>query len=106
MVARSRSATGPFETLAQATGGGNSVILELGGNWVAPGHNSVIQDARGEQWLLYHAVDANRPRSKPGDDINSRRVMLLDRLVWANGWPQLRRPSSGPQPAPAVRRRD
>jgi arabinan endo-1,5-alpha-L-arabinosidase len=106
MVARSRSATGPFETMAQATGAGNSVILELGGNWVAPGHNSVIEDARGEHWLLYHAVDANRPRSKPGEDINSRRVMLLDRLSWANGWPQLRRPSSGPQPAPAVRRRD
>jgi arabinan endo-1,5-alpha-L-arabinosidase len=106
MVARSRSATGPFQTLAEATGAPNSVILELGGDWVAPGHNAVVEDARGEQWLLYHAVDARRPRSKPGDDINSRRVMLLDRLGWANGWPQLRRPTSGPQPAPAMRRSD
>jgi arabinan endo-1,5-alpha-L-arabinosidase len=104
MVARSRSATGPFETMAQATGAGNSVVLELGGNWVAPGHNAVVEDARGNHWLLYHAVDARRPRSKPGDEINSRRVMLLDRLNWANGWPQVRSPSSNPQRAPAVRR--
>jgi arabinan endo-1,5-alpha-L-arabinosidase len=105
MVARSRSATGPFQTLAEATGPRNSVVLELGGNWVAPGHNAVVEDARGDHWLLYHAVDARRPRSKPGDDINSRRVMLLDRLHWGtNGWPQVRSPSSGPQPAPAMRR--
>ena len=41
MVARSRSATGPFETLEQATGKPHSIILEKRGNWFAPGHNSV-----------------------------------------------------------------
>ncbi|MDB5667939.1 MAG: glycoside hydrolase, family 43 [Alphaproteobacteria bacterium] len=105
MVARSRSATGPFQTLAQATGAPNSVILERSGNWVAPGHNSVIEDARGNHWVLYHAVDSRRPRTRPTDDINTRRVMLLDRLVWRDGWPRVEGngPSTGSQPGPALR---
>ena len=103
MVARSRSATGPFETFAQATGAANSVILEQGGNWLAPGHNSVIRDAAGDFWLLYHAVDRRQSRSKPADEINTRRVMLLDRLVWEKGWPRVRSgvPSAGPSRRPA-----
>jgi arabinan endo-1,5-alpha-L-arabinosidase len=35
MVARSRAATGPFETLAQATGASQSVILERSAEWNA-----------------------------------------------------------------------
>ena len=105
MVARSRSATGPFETLAAATGASNSVILERRDIWVAPGHNAVVRDARGQDWMLYHAVDSRRPRSKPKDDVNTRRVMLLDRIVWRDGWPRVEGngPSTGPQPAPAAR---
>jgi arabinan endo-1,5-alpha-L-arabinosidase len=104
LVARSRSATGPFETMAQATGAGNSAILEAGGHWHAPGHNSVITDARGDDWIVYHAVDTRRPREKPTDDVNTRRVMLIDRLVWVDGWPRIERgPSETPRPAPVVR---
>lgn len=105
MVARSRSATGPFETLADATGAANSVILERGGIWVAPGHNSVVTDAHGHDWIVYHAVDSRRPRSRPTDDINTRRVMLIDRLVYRDGWPRVEGgvPSTAPQPRPAPR---
>jgi arabinan endo-1,5-alpha-L-arabinosidase len=80
MVARSRRATGPFETLGRP-------ILEARGRWLAPGHNSVITDDRGRDWIVYHAVDTNRPRTLPGDEINTRRIMLIDRIVWKNGWP-------------------
>ena len=105
LVARSRSATGPFETLAQATGAPTSVILERRDVWVAPGHNSVVRDEAGVDWMLYHAVDSRRPRSKPGAEINTRRVMLLDRIVWSDGWPRIEGagPSSGPQPRPVTR---
>ena len=44
---------------------------------------------KGETFILYHAVDARQPRSKPEDEINTRRVMLVDRLVWQDGWPQI-----------------
>jgi arabinan endo-1,5-alpha-L-arabinosidase len=106
LVARSRSATGPFQTMADATGAPSSVILQRRGRWIAPGHNAVIRDARGDDWLLYHAVDVNRPRSKPSDDVNTRRVMLLDRIVWRDGWPRVDGdgPSEGPRSVPAVPR--
>ena len=81
MVARSRSATGPFELKPR------KVILEAAGNWHAPGHNSIITDGEGQDWILYHAVDTRRPRQKPTDDINTRRVMLIDRIEWKDGWP-------------------
>ena len=87
MVARSPSATGPFETLEQARGTPESIILGKFGKWVAPGHNSVITDERGQDWMLYHAVDADRPRVKPADDVNTRRAMLIDRIEWRDGWP-------------------
>lgn len=105
MVARSRSATGPFETLQQASGAPNSVILERRGRWIAPGHNSVIEDARGDHWMLYHAVDANRSRGRETDEVNSRRVMLIDRITWRDGWPRVEGngPSEGARPGPAAR---
>ena len=103
MVARSRSATGPFETLKAATGAPSSVILARRGIWVAPGHNSTIRDKGGRDWMLYHAVDSRRPRSKPGDDVNTRRVMLIDPIVWRDGWPRVEGdgPSTGPMPRPS-----
>ena len=105
MVARSRSATGPFETLAAATGAPSSVILARRGHWVAPGHNSVAEDRAGNHWMLYHAVDSRRPRHRPTDDINTRRIMLIDRIVWRDGWPRVEGdgPSTGPRPRPRTR---
>ena len=102
MVARSREATGPFETLAQSTGAAQSVILERRGTWTAVGHNSVVTDAAGDDWMVYHGVDTRRPRTLPTDPVNSRRVMLIDRIVWRDGWPQLMEgaPSGTPQRAP------
>ncbi len=99
MVARSRSATGPFEIAP------DKVILEMNQAWNAPGHNSVITDEAGQDWMLYHAVDVRQPRSKPDAEVNTRRVMLIDRIEWREGWPRLAgAPTTGPQPAPATRR--
>lgn len=89
MVARSKSATGPFETLEQAGGTPHSIILAKRGNWIAPGHNAIATDRRGNNWILYHAVDIRRPRAKAGDEINTRRVMLIDRIRWRDGWPRI-----------------
>lgn len=95
MVARSQSSTGPFESLSPSP-----VILAARGNWVAPGHNAIITDRRGHDWMVYHAVDARRPRTLPGDDINTRRVMLIDPIVWRDGWPSIDGPSAEPRRRP------
>jgi arabinan endo-1,5-alpha-L-arabinosidase len=100
LVARSRNATGPFEKLTP-----NPVILAARGKWHAPGHNSIITDASGQDWIVYHAVDVGKPRTNPKDDINTRRIMLIDRIVWRDGWPRIAGDgaSSQPQTRPATR---
>lgn len=106
MVARSRSAEGPFETLAGATGEPQSVILELNTRFLAPGHNSVIRDAAGDDWIVYHAIDVNKRHIEAiAGDRDVRRIMLLDRLVYRKGWPRVEwgSPSTLPKRAPVVR---
>lgn len=85
MVARSRRATGPFE-LRPGT------LVARGDRWIGPGHNAVVEDPSGESWIVYHAVDSAQPRTKPTDAVNTRRVMLIDRIAWEDGWPILMGP--------------
>lgn len=82
MVARARDPLGPFEQL-------EAPILEADGAWLAPGHNSVIADAAGRDWIVYHAIHAQRhaARAEPGVE----RVLLVDRLEYRDGWPALAR---------------
>lgn len=103
LVARARSATGPFRTLEQATGAPHSIILHRNARWNAPGHNAIVTDAAGQDWIVYHAVDVRNPRQSPTEEINRRRILLIDRIVWRNGWPAIEGPSDGPRPAPVVR---
>jgi arabinan endo-1,5-alpha-L-arabinosidase len=60
----------------------------------------VITDAAGQDWIVYHAVDVGRPRTKPTDELNTRRIMLIDRIRWVNGWPVIDAPSETPEAAP------
>lgn len=102
MVARSRRPTGPFATRADATGSADSVILRANDRWLAPGHNSVVVDDAGNWWIVYHAIDRRRPRDPWTALPNSRRVMLVDRLTWRSGWPEIAGgvPSAGPEAPP------
>jgi arabinan endo-1,5-alpha-L-arabinosidase len=102
MVARSKSATGPFETLEQAKGVPHSLMLHKNGRWLAPGHNCVVEDKAGQLWMLYHAIDRDRPRQRQEDEINSRRILLIDPIEWRDGWPHIGTPSGKPRKAPAT----
>jgi arabinan endo-1,5-alpha-L-arabinosidase len=102
MVARSTSATGPFETLEQAKGVPHSLMLFKSERWLAPGHNTIVTDKAGDVWIVYHAIDVNRPRQRQEDEINSRRILLIDRIDWKDGWPYVGTPSDEPKPAPAA----
>lgn len=104
MVARSRHATGPFQRLAATRPGLSSVILHRNDRWAGPGHNSVIHDEAGQDWMFYHAISTRHPYL-PGGNKAVRRVMLSDRIVYRNGWPTIahRSPSVGWQPAPVTR---
>ena len=102
MVARSKSAIGPFETLEQAKGVPHSLMLFKSERWLAPGHNCVVSDRAGDVWMIYHAIDVNRPRQRQEDEVNSRRVLLIDRIEWKDGWPHIGTPSQEPQRAPVT----
>lgn len=100
MIARSKSATGPFETLEQACGVPHSLMLSKNDRWLAPGHNSIVTDKARQTWIVYHAIDVNRPRQRQEDEINSRRILLIDRIEWNNGWPFVGTPSEDKRPGP------
>ncbi|HYX45764.1 MAG TPA: glycoside hydrolase family 43 protein [Sphingomicrobium sp.] len=102
MVARSENATGPFETLEEAKGVPHSLILFKNDRWLAPGHNCIVIDEAGEYWIIYHAIDVNRPRQTQEDEINSRRILMMDRIEWHDGWPWVGTPSDQPRAAPSV----
>jgi arabinan endo-1,5-alpha-L-arabinosidase len=102
MVARSRSPTGPFETLEEARGVPHSLMLYKSERWLAPGHNSIVTDKAGDSWIVYHAIDVNRRRQRQEDEINSRRILLIDKIHWRDGWPHVGTPSDGPQAAPVT----
>jgi arabinan endo-1,5-alpha-L-arabinosidase len=102
MVARSASATGPFETLEEARGVPHSLILVRSEKWLAPGHNTIFTDKAGQTWIMYHAIDVDRPRQRQEDEINSRRPLLIDKIEWRDGWPHIGQPSEVPQAAPVT----
>ncbi len=96
MAARSKSATGPFETMADAERRKNSIILERNERWKGPGHNSVVKDVANQYWMVYHAIDTTMQPFA--------RVMLIDKIKFENGWPVIATgtPSATAQKAPMV----
>ena len=106
MVARSSSPTGPFEKLGDANDSTSSVILEENAIWDAPGHNAIFSDATGDDWIFYHAINAKDPEHHdviPDDDYYPR-VLLIDRITYSNGWPEISggSPSYTEQTGPSV----
>jgi arabinan endo-1,5-alpha-L-arabinosidase len=102
MVARSREPTGPFETLEEARGVPHSLMLFKSERWLAPGHNCTVTDKAGDVWMVYHAIDVNRPRQRQEDEVNSRRILLIDKIIWRDGWPFVGTPSEESQAAPVT----
>lgn len=107
-VGRSKQPEGPFldrlgADMAAPRAGGTPVLPQNGNRWIGPGHNTVFQDGAGQWWTIYHAVDRNEPYFAAPD--LTRRLALLDRVDWVDGWPVVaagRGPSDATLPAPAV----
>ena len=89
-VARARRLLGPWERNPA------NPILKSNEHWRCPGHGSLVTDASGRTYLLYHAYD-------PEDFQFAGRQGLVDEVTWtAQGWPEInggRGPSaSAPSP--------
>ena len=106
MVARASSAFGPFEPYREPGAAGPSAILARNEFWNAPGHNSIITDDAGEDWMFYHAVDTGHAHLEGrGAGRSSDRVMLLDPISYHDGWPRVAGPSAGQRDGPVMRRK-
>jgi arabinan endo-1,5-alpha-L-arabinosidase len=106
MVARSLSPLGPFVPRIDAAGNAQHIVLEQKDHWLAPGHNAIATDSAGQDWIFYHAIAPSQRWLKQAGRRDVRRVMLMDRIVYHNGWPQIGggQPSKTPQHGPAMRR--
>lgn len=77
--------------------GSGNPILTSKCNAAGPGGETIITDARGQTWMLYHAWNAGAV-----GDTTTGRQLWLDRLLWKNGRPVVHGPTCGTQPAPAT----
>jgi beta-xylosidase len=84
--------TGPYEQAEE------NPILVSAGQAAGPGHQTIVEDAAGDLWFVYHAWDADLI----GDHQGGRRAMWIDRLVFEDGRPVVQGPTEEPQPAPAT----
>jgi len=92
MVACSKNAEGPYERLSEVQKSNNSAILVRNQAWLAPGHNSIITDDAGQDWIVYHAIALDSSLKSRG------RIMLIDHLQYKNGWPFIETNSPGIKP--------
>ncbi len=86
LVARSRSATGPYQRLAEAARTLSSVVVGPSTAWLGPGHNAVATDALGNDWIVYHAID---PARRDGSHQDLQRRLMIDPIQWTDGWPRV-----------------
>jgi arabinan endo-1,5-alpha-L-arabinosidase len=81
-IARATSVMGPYEPASPY-----KALITGQDPFRAPGHNSVITDGQGHDWIIYHSLV---PRS-------GSRVLMLDPIRYENDWPVVNdgHPSSG-----------
>ena len=92
LAARATSPLGPFERDP-----GNPV-LAANERFNAPGHNAVVTDDAGTDWILYHAMDR--------EEGSGLRFLMIDPIDWSSGWPVVnggRGPSSDSPTLPTIR---
>lgn len=109
-VGRSKSIRGPYlnkngEDLLTALGTpvllGNNPEKRPETHFVGPGHNAIVKDDEGTDWMIYHAIDVRNPNLDNGA---TRRPLMIDPVVWDGEWPVIEgtEPSNGPRKGPAL----
>lgn len=89
-VARSRKLLGPW-----VKNPANPILAE-NATWQCPGHGSIVEDASGRDFLLYHAYRKSETAFYIG------REALLDEVKWsANNWPTINDGKGASSQAPA-----
>jgi arabinan endo-1,5-alpha-L-arabinosidase len=91
VVGRSENLFGPYSDRQGQSMMDNKHEILIHGNerFAGTGHNSeIVTDDNGDDWILYHGVDKLNPKG---------RVLLLDKILWSNGWPGVKTSSPSPE---------
>lgn len=57
----------------------HEILIQKNTKFVGNGHNSeIVSDNKGQDWMFYHGVSVDNPKG---------RVLLMDKVSWANNWP-------------------
>lgn len=60
----------------------HEILIHKNKDFVGTGHNAeLVADKNGDDWVLYHGVSVANP---------SGRVLLLDKVIWKEGWPTVK----------------
>ncbi len=107
-IASSTNIKGPYfnkkgqPIIGNSDEGSLFLSANLSEGWVGPGHNSkIVTDDAGNDFFLYHAIDVKIPNLPGGA---TRRPLMMDKINWANGWPEIQNgtPSNTTQNAPEI----
>ncbi|MEJ7775777.1 MAG: family 43 glycosylhydrolase, partial [Nocardioidaceae bacterium] len=65
-VGRSKDLRGPYVdregvTLLESRAGGTPTLVQNGNRWIGAGHNAVVTDLAGQDWIAYHALGRDDP---------------------------------------------
>ncbi|MCM3574457.1 family 43 glycosylhydrolase [Mesobacillus subterraneus] len=101
---RSKSLLGPYVDKSgnELMNSEGTPILTRGEQFAGPGHNAVVTDDKGTDWIVYHAIDIEEPKLVNGV---TRRPLMIDPLIWKDGWPTIKDQVPGERkiPAPAIK---
>ncbi|MBS4195572.1 family 43 glycosylhydrolase [Bacillus sp. FJAT-49870] len=67
-----------------------TLILSESDTFAGPGHNAIIKDKKGTDWLVYHAIDKEDGWLSNGA---TKRPMMIDPIIWKDGWPMIKNDS-------------
>lgn len=84
VVGRSKSLLGPYKDKQGylMLDNNHEVVVHGSDTFIGTGHNSeIVTDDSGEDWMFYHAFLTS--------DTERGRVLLLDRIHWRDGWPEI-----------------
>ncbi|WP_042357210.1 family 43 glycosylhydrolase [Bacillus rubiinfantis] len=100
-VGRSKKITGPYidqkgKNIMTSEG---TLILKGSKTIAGPGHNTIMTDKEGTDWIIYHGIEKKEPKLLSGA---TRRPLFIDRIHWKDGWPVINHetPSKGKQNGP------
>jgi arabinan endo-1,5-alpha-L-arabinosidase len=84
VVGRSEHLFGPYLNKQGQSMSDNhhEVLIHKNDYFVGTGHDSeIVTDEAGNDWFFYHAYKAK--------DVDAGRVLMLDKVVWQDGWPSV-----------------